>query len=425
MPDLDAFEAEVKVKINQLSSSKDAKLRLEAARWLGEAGEPSAITALSLVYRKDPDKRVREAAAYSLGMFKALAEAWNGDNRDEAVRLLEAIALDGKMGKRAALPVRRLVRIELALLISAALVAVLSFVLPQIVKQPGAPVADKERTALLTELRTAWQNLAGDANTLQQQFQAGTFKCDTPFQNVAPFRLSANNEQNMTDVAAIVKTFNEAQALFTPIKAKFDESCRANTPLTPEELSQQMAALGTMMQKLPDIGRALVTAESVPIPTPTIPAIDAPTAQPTTAGAPTVPPSPTTKVDIRQHVTDLQKIVDQMTDLRGLNTLLRQYWTEARNSGQTVGCQETLPAIPPNYALPAETAQASPDLKLAADLVNTGLTALRTGQQLFTQACGTGSPGLSADAGLRQVNIAQQAFTTATTQLTRLRGTGG
>jgi HEAT repeat protein len=52
MPDLDAFEAEVKGKIKQLSS-KDAATRRKAAAWLGEAGDPTAITSLAQVYKND------------------------------------------------------------------------------------------------------------------------------------------------------------------------------------------------------------------------------------------------------------------------------------------------------------------------------------------------------------------------------------
>ena len=45
MSELDAFEANVRNYI-KLLSSPDAKVRRKAAAWLGEAGDPNAITRL-------------------------------------------------------------------------------------------------------------------------------------------------------------------------------------------------------------------------------------------------------------------------------------------------------------------------------------------------------------------------------------------
>ncbi|MBZ0278428.1 MAG: HEAT repeat domain-containing protein, partial [Anaerolineae bacterium] len=103
MADLAAFEAEVRTKIKQLAS-KDANARLRAAQWLGEAGEPSAITSLAQTFKNDPDARVREAARYSLGMFRALEAALDSSKEEETLELLQKVALEGKMGRR--VPVR-------------------------------------------------------------------------------------------------------------------------------------------------------------------------------------------------------------------------------------------------------------------------------------------------------------------------------
>ncbi|NWG18078.1 MAG: HEAT repeat domain-containing protein [Chloroflexi bacterium] len=308
MPDLETFEAEVKKNI-KLLSSKDARTRRKAAAWLGEAGDPTAITALVQAYKNDQDGQVRENARYALGMFRALEEAWNED-QERVGQLLEDVALKGKMGRRPRIPTRGLVKAAISLLLSAAVVAgvALSGLL-----QPGG-------------------------------------------------RSNANTPPPATETPDLSQTIAE------------------NTP-TPETI--------------------------------------APTEIPTEAG-----PSPT-PLPSHQHVDALQRIIDDMTAFRGPTTLLIQFWTEAQSSGTTVGCQEwrqSPPTIAADYALPQDIADALPNLKLAADLVNTGLKGMREGVNAFTTACNTGSPGIAAQDWLPRANLVVQAFEQAANLLVPLRG---
>ena len=136
MPDLEAFEAQVKQKI-KLLAAKDAKTRRAAAVWLGEAGDPTAITALAQAYKNDPDPAVQETARYALGMFRKLQQELGGDNHDKVVQLLEDVALKGKMGGRRPISTRALVKVVLGLLLSAVLIAVLSMILSRIAAAVG------------------------------------------------------------------------------------------------------------------------------------------------------------------------------------------------------------------------------------------------------------------------------------------------
>src|SRR5215510_7049727 len=111
MPDLEAFEAQVKQKM-KLLASKDAKTRRQAAAWLGEAGDPTAITALAQAYKNDPDAGVRDTARYALGMFRKLEQELDGPNNDKVVELLQDVALKGKMGGRPPIATRSLVKLE-------------------------------------------------------------------------------------------------------------------------------------------------------------------------------------------------------------------------------------------------------------------------------------------------------------------------
>src|SRR5687767_15981756 len=93
------FQDTARIKIKELSSTK-ASVRREAAYYLGEAGVDEAITKLATVFKNDPDKSVRKAAGYALGMFKAVEEALNGGREEEVVELLRGIVDEGKIGRR-------------------------------------------------------------------------------------------------------------------------------------------------------------------------------------------------------------------------------------------------------------------------------------------------------------------------------------
>lgn len=74
---IEDFRALVEYHIAVLSSVKNnPKLRVESALWLGESGEIDAIRPLIAVYKRDKkNPKVQKAAAYALGMFKALDSA--------------------------------------------------------------------------------------------------------------------------------------------------------------------------------------------------------------------------------------------------------------------------------------------------------------------------------------------------------------
>jgi len=103
---------------------------MKAAAWLGEAGDPTAITMLKQVYKDDPDPKVRDTAQYSLGMFRKLEEELKKPDQSKVQKLLEDVAVRGKMGRRLPIGVRSLVKLEIAMLISAILVAVLALFVP-------------------------------------------------------------------------------------------------------------------------------------------------------------------------------------------------------------------------------------------------------------------------------------------------------
>ncbi len=282
MPNLEEFEASVKQHI-KLLAAKDAKTRRQAAQWLGEAGDPTAITMLAQVYKNDPDSGVREKAGYALGMFRKLEQELSGPNSEKVMDLLQEVALNGKMGGQSFITRRGLVKLELGLLISAVLVAVLSFVLPSVLPAQSssqnntaatlAPSpADKDRTTLLTEIRQTWVTLAGDANTLQQQFQAaqgGTALDCTIFLNAPPaYDLSFANRSAYADIAEVVDILNSAQSTLSASESAFQQACDTGGTLAPDAAGQEITKLQNMMNTIPEIGQKLAAAEAVPTSSP-------------------------------------------------------------------------------------------------------------------------------------------------------------
>jgi hypothetical protein len=439
MPDLDAFEAEVKAKIKQLSS-KDAKARLQAATWLGEAGDPSAITALAQVYKNDADPRVKQAAGYSLGMFRRLEQELEGDGAETAMALLQRVALEGRMGGRPRIATRALVKLELALLLSAILVAVGAFVLPSVIRggglslslpsfetvdngeptQVAASVPDKDRATIVNELRGALSLATNNATKLQGQYQlvlgGGQLPCNEFFDTLTPTALSANDAGAFPDLAQISTDINQAQTDLSAAKATYDRVCGGGESLSAGDFGGPMGSTVAVIQRLPAIETALTTAAAVQAESPT----SAPADANVTPTVEQVAPEPS--VDLRPHLTALQNIIDAVTEPRGAYTVLQQYWTEV-SSGGTQGCSDpfNVATIPADYALPAEIMPAAPTLKLSADLVNTGLRALRDGWQTFGLACNDGTLAQIASDNLVRMDAAKQAFDNAARQIASLR----
>jgi hypothetical protein len=257
MSELDAFEAKVRQNIKLLSSS-DARERRKAATWLGEAGEPSAITRLKQIYEEDSDASVRQAAGYSLGMFKMLEQKMNGPDSEHVYELLEDVQLRGKVGHRVPVRTGCLGRLIVALLVSLAITLAFNFVIwPQYedqirnilgVEAPSAadsedadaPATDEEAlTTLLTNLRA-------DATLLQTQYaDPSALDCEAAFANPTPY---TTTDAALTDLAT---RLNGQVVQLVTAKAPYTQACASDSPtLTAEQLAGPQAALEAMLTEL-------------------------------------------------------------------------------------------------------------------------------------------------------------------------------
>jgi len=277
---LEAFEESVRDNI-KLLSSKDAKSRMKAAAWLGEAGDPTAITMLKQVYKDDPDPKVRDTAQYSLGMFRKLEEALKQPDQSKVQKLLEDVAVRGKLGRRLPVSVRSLVKLEIGMLISAVLLVVLALFVPPLFKQgvnqvvennehpaPTAPaVGNKDRPTLLNELQGSLAKLSNNTTKLQTQYQGilggGALNCQQFFDTLTPIALSPDNKTNFADLAKIADDLNSLQATYRLAKATFDQDCEPGAKVDASTIGAPMGDVVKLLQSIATTQTALTTAAAV------------------------------------------------------------------------------------------------------------------------------------------------------------------
>jgi hypothetical protein len=259
---LEAFEAEVREKIKQLSA-KDSRTRAKAAAWLGEAGDPTAITMLAQTYKNDADASVRDAAAYSLGMFRALEQELDNDSA-RVEQLLRDVAA-GKMGRRVPLRARTMGKVALGMIVAAALVAALAFILPPFLRPlaPATPSGDTVSTdstttdastapsdaptGVIGDVTTALDSLSTNVSTLRTQYQAvlggGSLDCSAALADLTPVTLADADRSSSADLATVVDTINNGQTTFTEARVLFDETCASGAAPDPSAFGGPMGAL--------------------------------------------------------------------------------------------------------------------------------------------------------------------------------------
>ncbi len=428
------FQETAREKIKQLSA-KRAETRREAAYYLGEAGHDEAITRLAWLYKNDPDKSVRQAAKYALGQFRAVELALKHGDEERVVGLLEGIVNDGKMGKRLKTrPARLGIFAFVLLLLLVGLIAAVLLVpgkrpLPgplAALKLPGASVqaAPSGPTTLsLADIQPAYTAIQADAQTLTSQIQTvlsgGKLDCTAFLNGTRPVVLDADTT-GRPELTAAVKTINDAQAAVSRASTRYQEACFQNKPLKPEELGGLLGPLLSAGRDLPLAQQVLATAEAMSLWTPT------PTLEPSITPAMTqalvateVPPTATPVLN-GANLVPLYDIVSTMTDPRGPNRLLQQYWQDGKTANRTDGCNLTQPTIPDDYKLAADVVP-SQQLSQAVALINEGLQGVRRNWADFQAACAARTLSAGAARGLQIASAADQAFMTAATALDNVR----
>ena len=435
------LEPQIEAMIRQLGSKNAAKRR-EAAYFLGEAAAEEAVPELVEVYRKDKNASVRAAAAYSLGMYKAVEQALRRGEEEEVVELLHQIADEGKLGSRA--PVGRTVRTLLALVLSLIVLGV-AYSFSGDIK--GLVFGStNSRSAVVGNVRQAFNLVNSDTRTLQTELlnviSNQPLGCIAYFNNPSPYHLDPADARTFSDIASVVDEINAAQANLTEAKAQYDAACNEGAAF---DAQQTFQLLRPAIEALAPIDFELLAFEQVQptqaqpptsAPVPTEPQAEvqptsAEAATPTASGLqgnvqlqPTIPPEQLVGANPKSHLAALFNIIDNVTDPRGASALLVQYWTDVQNSGSTTGCDTMPPTVPSDDVfIPDIDFQASPNLREGVQLINSGLSALRDGWLNFQTACNSNTMNQLdvLNRNLANAQVAASAFDAAEIKLEAVR----
>jgi hypothetical protein len=405
--------------LQQLTSTDPAERR-EAAYYLGEAAAGEAVDTLIDVYENDEDRSVRKAAAYALGMFKAVERELARGNQQKVVRLLEKVENEGRLGKRAnrsGLYTTILLLIVLALILFG-----LYLYLPDFLETSNflvtaglvTPTPDPRAQALpivrdtLTRTRTDLTTLQSGYQTVQR---GGQLDCTVFFNNPSPIPPAA--VAGFGSLEGIVNGINGVVVDLISSKGRFDTACSTGANPSGDDVNTALNTITSALNRLAAVEPELASIEAQLLP---------PTPLPTSP--PTTPTEPVVLANPQSHLAALFGLVDNMTGTLGAVSILQQYWTDAQRTGSTDGCRATQPRIPQDYVLPEVDIAASPELAQAVTLINEGLAATRTGWTDFILACNSQQVSLRSNTGLSTARAAFSSFEAARILLVAVQ-TGG
>jgi hypothetical protein len=272
MSELEAFEAKVNQNI-KLLSSPNAKVRRKAAAWLGEAGDPIAITRLKQVYESDPDAGVRQTAAYSLGMFKVLEQRMDGPDSERVLEMLEDVQLRGKMGRRTRYSTGCLTRLIVGLLVSLAILLAFTFVVwPQYEDQirdvlgVEAPAKSDNADTVAPESAAGTPGallaaIRADATLLQTQYtNPEALDCQAEFANPIAYNVADGSADSA--LAEVGARLNVQLVQLVTAKAPYNQACSSGTPtLTAEQVAVPLATIETILAELAAVEADMSTTE--------------------------------------------------------------------------------------------------------------------------------------------------------------------
>jgi hypothetical protein len=399
-----AREREIERRLPKLRS-KDPQERAEAALYLGEAAYADAVPDLIDMYETDDDKRVRNAAKYALGQFRAIDKFLAKGQNTRVEKLLADVEERGILGRRAGNGAALQVVLMLALLLG--LLVAANIFSPQLRQQLGrvnevvqaANAPRRDRPTLLTEVQTYLTTLRDDAQTVTREYQrllsGDTLTCAAFFNDPAAYLIAPDDASANGDIAGVVTQLNQLRLDVQNARVPYTDTCAGNRTLTTGDSGALLAPLTQINAAFTELNERFATIvdpdRATPVPTPT-----------------PLPPA-----DVNVHLAPLNALIDSLTAADGASALLLGYWTEVQATGATAGCAAAVPTIPANYVLPEADAAASPNLATAVTQVNTALDAIRNGWNQLTASCAENAVATQGQAGVTNAQAAAAALTFA------------
>ena len=430
-----AYQKKTKENMRKAIKPKQFKKdeRLEAIRWLGESGNPEAISALLKVYKKDKTPGMKEAAAYALGQFKA-------HKRDEDDPEMAAIAdqrvndiiLYDKYGKKANAMIWIIAEVVLVILA----ILLLSFggfqsgqnaiarETQSWVETATAPTWTPDtEDAVRNDIETYYANLNADANFYQQQLAAAS-RGEIPDCNLN--RLVNARTYNLTSAwesderfSSTVTNLNDIHSQMQAVRSAYADSCTQGLALSGQEaidlggiIIEVQRALSGAQESLNSAGIEVteqVFATSTPVPT--------------TTPDPSIPTETQDISDLTDVIIEMERIINDMT-FRGATSEAIFNWQQVVDNAQLYlsGCNQPEPLIPDDYVLPDDLIGSSVQLDSAVNNLNIGLQSTRLAVSAFYAACTAGEVPADAAGRLAQAQLAETAFGSATSDLNAIQG---
>lgn len=206
---------------------KDPSKRVEACQKMWQTQDPEAIEALSIIYREDPDEKVRAAAAAALRNFRQLQQE-RQSKRSKSVAGDVAKKRGGAGSKGAS----RFLTLTLVLLVAANVVVFFMKNSGSDKDESGPPT----RTEVIADIRTVYLTIIADAEGLQEELnKIGQLNdrpnCNRAFKRPQLLELGTQEVERYPDLVDLVapETSDLAFAL-TALDLGFqfwDSSCAA------------------------------------------------------------------------------------------------------------------------------------------------------------------------------------------------------
>lgn len=439
-----AFNKRVRKQIAVMMSPakfKEAQ-RTDAARMLGEYGEPTSIPYLTKTYQNDKSKAVRQAAAHSLGMLKTLGETLtSGDAEMEALatEMIHNIILKNQLGRPARFSARGVRLLSFVLILIGVMVGVFALLQAPRVEDPTLVSLEQQltRTAavitpsavptssdpevLLGQFRDSYTALDSNSRILQSQLLTITRQqpqdCEV--------ELAPSSQYSAPDVLTSIDRFDEAvvafnvaEAALSPVQAAFRRSCSSDQSIPREEaltLSQQVVEAQRQLGLVAPILAAI--GVSVPA-TPTLISV------PTNTETPTETPTPTATVDagvINTQILSMENVINDMVAARGKAILLQSYWQNVQGGSANDCLQMPPPAITADIIVDEKALALAPDLQSAADSLNSGLNVIRNSYTAFNSGCETNTLSQLVGTQIAAVQTAINSLNDAQTRLNDIK----
>lgn len=439
------FHKRVKKQVAIMMSPKkfNDKQRAAAARLLGEYGEPTSIPYLLKAYKSDKSRAVRNAAAESLGMLKALGEMVTSDDpelRQAAGEVVTEIVLYNRLGRPPRMPAGTVRAFSLVLMLLAVGVigVAVAFVPnpnndPSLIPMevhltqaaaavtPSPTATSSDPVVLIEQFRDLYAALDAESRLLQAQMLVITRQqpqdCSLVFRAPGPYTLP-EILTTRPGLDELVAAYNRAEAVIARVREAFQQSCR-----TQQAIPRQDAL--NLSQEIIEAQRILANAEPIFAllgvalpPTPTAILVPTNTVEPSPTPTPTPTPDPTAaRVQIRAMGT----ILSEMLGPRGKATTLSVYWQNVAG-GSTADCLQMPPPLVPNDIIVIEdAAEVVPDLVPLANAINQALGIIRNSYQAFNTGCNTNQLRQLVDSQLPLVQAAVSALTEAQARLNTLQ----